>query len=548
MRIGIYLAYGPIPGLSLKQEGLGRYLSELMRALNKNGDKIVIACPLWMLNAVGELIEEFRIPQDEIEFLISKSQPILYKLYLRRLLKKPRKKKIKKVSFHLLQRIVLLSVTMKNYFLFFGLGIIAILLVLICILPLLVFMALFIIYVMFHSIWKKVMKDDSTEQLPLKNRIVRVVKSNKKLYRISLYLKENFNKSELQKMMREDAAHTLIQLIDHIKEPVDIWYAPMAFWPEFNEIKSKKVVCLPDLLTEEFATSFSLYDVAKSTKAVRRTALEGTFYITYCNYIKYSVLVNKYKKHPDNICVIPHAVNDTFSYIDVRKCFSNCNLSEETMITAYARERLSELVENCPEMSEYLGSGDGLISFMDIKYIFYSAQARPSKNIINLVKAYEDILRSRNIPVKLFLTCNLNHFQPLKQYIYEHALQHDVLCFKAVSNKQLASLYRCAELVVTPTIYEGGFPFTFGEGMSVGTPSIMSDIPQVREILQGDSWDKILFDPYNYKDMADKIEYALKHRDDIYMEQKKLFAKMQERSWNNVAEEYVQAFSNFLAL
>lgn len=545
MRIGIYLAYGPIPGLSLKQEGLGRYLSELMRALVKNGDEIVIACPSWTVNAIEELIEEFRIPNKDIEFVISKSQPIIYRIYEKWKLRLPKHKKVKKVSFKIVDSIFLYMISAKNYLQFFIMLILAFMLF-VLLLPVLV--AIVLLYIIYKILAKIVSKfiGNYTDSKYLTDKIKNLVKRNQALYDFFRHAKKQYSPSGIQKILREDAANILIEAIGKMKTPVDIWYCPMAFWPEFNNIREKKVVCMPDLLTEEFASSFSINDVAASTAEVRKTTINGEYFITYCNYIKDKVLVDKYNKKDKNVCVIPHAINETLPYIEVSSCFSHIRMKKDELITKYARNMLYEIIPNCPEMKEYLGEYEGVLSMRDVKYIFYSAQARPSKNIINLVKAYEELLRNRNRNMKLFLTCNLEHYRPLKEYIYEHNLKYDVLCFKSVTNQQLAALYRCAELIVTPTMYEGGFPFTFGEGMSVGTPSVMGNIPQVREVLNGADWEDVLFDPYDYMDMADKIEYALDHKECIYAKEKVIFEQMQKRSWEQVGIEYVQAFHYFL--
>ena len=162
------------------------------------------------------------------------------------------------------------------------------------------------------------------------------------------------------------------------------------------------------------------------------------------------------------------------------------------------------------------------------------------------MKAYEHILRERNIPLKLILTCNLNNDKELLNYIEQKRLQYDVLSFNSVTAQQLAALYMCARLVVNPTLYEGGFPFTFGEGMSVKTPSVMSSIPQVTEVMQGYGLEDYLFDPYDYLDMSAKIEKGLKNRDELIAKEQVLYDQLKNRTWKDVCREYVQAFEYFI--
>ena len=135
----------------------------------------------------------------------------------------------------------------------------------------------------------------------------------------------------------------------------------------------------------------------------------------------------------------------------------------------------------------------------------------------------------------------------MEKYIDDHDLREEVLICHGVSMQQLAALYCCAKLVVNPTLYEGGFPFTFGEGMSVGTPSIMSDIPQVRRVLEPAELEEIMFNPRNYLAIAEKMDWALDNLDYLTEKEKTLYNQMAKRKDNIVAEEYIKAFEQFVS-
>ena len=167
------------------------------------------------------------------------------------------------------------------------------------------------------------------------------------------------------------------------------------------------------------------------------------------------------------------------------------------------------------------------------------------QNILNLVKAFEYILRQKSIQLKLILTCNINSDADLKNYVYNHRLQYDVLSFSSVTAQQLAALYMCAQIVVNPTLYEGGFSFTFSEAVSVGTPSIMGNIPQNYEELKEYNLDEYFFDPYDYLDIAEKIVKSLENRDGLIAREKEVYEVMRRRSWKCVCEEYIDAFHYF---
>jgi len=182
------------------------------------------------------------------------------------------------------------------------------------------------------------------------------------------------------------------------------------------------------------------------------------------------------------------------------------------------------------------------------KFIFYASQLRPNKNIMNLVKGYEIALREKFIYAKLVLTGNPAHVPEVMDYIYKNRLQYDILFAYDVPDQVLAALYSRAVLVVNPTLYEGGFPFTFTEGMSVGTPSIMSDIPQVTEYIDGDLAAKMLFQPMSPNDIADKIAFGINNRSELYELQKPLYDKLKNRNWSDVANDYLDTFQKVIKM
>lgn len=546
MKIGIYLAYHPIKNFSLKQEGLGRYLSYIVKSFINNKHNVVIACPSWIVNAIQELFEEENIDQNNVELLVTKSEPILFKLYMSILERKNKKKKVKKAKFKLAATKSIDTLTdfillIKNHFAFTLLVIIFLVLGLI----LLPFILIFGLLGLLFKAINKIFKLNKIKSIRINNLIL-FIKNRSKLW--SHIENRYLNENRIIYQFRENTAKDIIRKIGNMKSSPDIWYCPMAFWPEFNKIPGNRVVCAPDLVTAEFATNFSYHSGVKNgTEDVRKTLQGGQYFITYCNYLKNTLVVDQFRKSVYDVIAIPHAINDMRESLDVDVDYSKSLQVGINLNHRLSRKILQSIERNVINEREYITTGSKGFSFKNVEYIFYASQIRGNKNIFNLIKAYEYLLRKKFIPIKLFLTCNINIYPDVKNYIYEKRLQYDILCFHSVTSQQLAALYRCAKLVVNPTLYEGGFPFTFGEGMSVGTPSIMSKIPQVMEVIEGYDIEKYFFDPYNYKDMAAKIEYGLSHIEEIYTAEKVLFDDLNKRTWTDVGEEYVKAFEYFIA-
>ena len=150
------------------------------------------------------------------------------------------------------------------------------------------------------------------------------------------------------------------------------------------------------------------------------------------------------------------------------------------------------------------------------RFLFYASQARPSKNLLTLLRSYKHLLRERFIGLKLVLTCSLSPASDVAKFIEEHELGADVLQLHRLSERELAACYKLADLAVNPSLFEGGMPFTLTEALSVGTPVVMADIAATREVLTDPALRELtLFDPYDWQAMADKIEWALANRETL---------------------------------
>ena len=525
MKVGIYLGYEP--GVKLNKEGLGRYLAKVVKTLCDNGDEIIIACPSWLNKEIRKLFNEFDIRGKNDIINVAKLPFSLRVWFFFQNIKKGKKKKhsLKKffeIIISIIEWLFLQSNSMVfliSFMILITLGILLSPVVL-----------LFAAFVLFLRVSKKVAK-----------------KSARKLYRGFEYLYEYTYKNYVdfrKNLYWKALSNTRKLLCKHVNTSnvrADIWYSPSIFWPEFNDIIGKKMVNVPDLVTSTFPIQWgNHYDELIKTNECRRTIEESDYFITYSEYISRTLLQKKFGKDEKSIFVIPHSINNLEEPIKLQ----NAHFSGEELKkweSAICREILQQAKYHVVNEIEYVRDYD----IKSAKYIFYASQDRPHKNILNLVKAYEYLLRRRYINMKLFLTANINNNPELMEYIREKELEHDVLAFYDLSQKELAAFYHEANLVVNPTLYEGGFPFTFGEGMSVGVPSVMSSIPQVlEEISNSEFVNNALFDPYNVDDIAKKIEYGLNNRERLYEIELETYNRMLvDYSEKESSKRYINAFS-----
>jgi len=527
MNIGIYLAYAP--NATLSTEGLGRYLGGLLKGFISEGNDVTVVMPKWLTETMQELLEEFDIDSSNIRFSYNKKTPVVWGVY--KYFAKPRKRKKRKLRFHIkflkrnIKEFVIDTFSKTaNLVLFMGICVVSAIMMalfgIFCLIFGIVLSPCFLLKFIVKRSFSAV-KDDLFKMLSVFEKI--------------LSSKDYFANVCYQKML-EATKDNLIATANGID--VDVWFISTLFWNETKFLKAPRVNVVPDLVVEDYPNEFANQSAwIETISKCRDSVKSGENFITYCEYLNESVLKKRYGKM-DGIA-IPHMNNDLSRWINYK--VTNRDYSEQ-----FARHLLNNnLPKICICDNEFFDN----FSFNDVHYIFYASQARPYKNIFGLIKAYERLLRIDNIKHKLFLTCTPGTLKKeVQEYIEKHKLQYDVLFFPGVDIQLLAALYKCADLVVNPTLYEGGFPFTFGEGMSVGTPSVMGSIPQTTDVLcKYDGLEDIMtFDPRDVESMRSKIKWALNDLDELYEKELPLYNELAKRTSSVVAKEYVEVFKKVI--
>ena len=538
MKIGFYLAYGP--NTKLGKEGLGRYMGSLISGFIKEGNEVLLACPEWLLPSLNDLLIDFQVNVNTVRFIVSSKRPTLWRLYdAIRNRRKPQtllKFKLYRKLCGLGDAILSIFTSISNLFIFC-------LLTFFCCVAGLLVLPFFLIFIALFFLRKGI-------KALIRNQRYGINKIREDFN----YFYETFSKGgmsverTLYNQMLKRAEQSTVRKINKSGEGIaDIWFCPAAFWKGFSNIKGTIVLNVPDLVTGEFCGTWANHKNYIHTDAdVKETILSCKYYITYCEYVKKTLMIDRFGISDTYTKVIPHANNDMLPYIRFNdEMAARMNVQGLEATTNYARNLLNVLWQKNITVRNYIKG----FHFQDAHYIFYASQNRPHKNILTLIKAYHHLLRRRYCNVKMILTGDIANDTSIWDYVEEYKLQLDVIPFVAVSAQELAALYRCADLVVNPSLYEGGFPFTFGEGMSVGIPSVMSDIPQIRDVVEPFGLaDEMLFDPYDWKAMADKIEYGLKHRDELYQKELPMYREMEKRTSDVVAKEYISAFEYFIEL
>lgn len=528
-KYGIYLAYPPT--VDLRHEGLGRYLAEFLKGAQEREDvRFVIACPSWMQDGLLKLFESAGVYAEHIDILTPRKKPLLLSAHQRYLAFKYRSRQpsrwlslvnaLKETASTWIRYLEKRLVSTRSIFTIVMLGIV--------VLPFITIQMIGQVLLAIRALIRFVVRQTLSKIAGIS--ILRRYRAH--LSKLITQPKENTIATRLYRLMEESEAALVCAMIGTRKD-ISAWFSPTAFWPHFNQIPTPRLMCLPDVVLSQFPVGFSQVGgnrFLENFKQVEKSIKGGEYFVTYSQDVKWRTLVERYHIDPELITVVAHGANRLDDLVVVSG-FSDNDAATNALCRSLFRRSLLKAVNN-----EYASIFNG----DDTRFIFYASQFRPNKNVLSLLKAYEYLLRRRYISYKLVLTGNPNVLPEVGAFIKEHHLENDVLCLHGLTVQELAACYRLADLAVNPSLSEGGFPFTFTEALSLGTPVAMARIPVTEEILNDPIVQQnTLFDPYDWKDMADRIEWALQNRSELLEIQRPLYDQLAQRSWRRVVDEYI---------
>ncbi|SED12436.1 hypothetical protein SAMN04490185_2816 [Pseudomonas frederiksbergensis] len=528
-KYGIYLAYAP--GLDLRHEGLGRYLAAFLKGARDREDvRFVLVCPSWSKEGLEDLFTSEGVSKERFELVSPSKKPMVLRLYEAYIARKKRKRKpglLKRISIgisaikgaaldHVEQQLVTtnsyggLALLFLEGFLLLGLGVLFS--------PIVILALIILSLIKFRFVFKRLSR-------PFRRHLTRArgavgePKDDAFIFR-------------LYKRMERIESERMLQLIDSLAD-VKAWYSPTAFWPAFNKINRPRLMCVPDVVLSDFPVGFSSVGgerFLQTYEDVRRSIQTGQHYVTYSNAIKWDTLVEQYSIRASNVSVIHHAPNMLNQWVTTRG-FSDL----EATSLHYSQTLLGSAMRKSSNQNYTVGFANS-----SFKFIFYASQFRPNKNLLMLLRAYEFLLRKKYVSHKLILTGDPERYPSVKKFIAEHGLENDVLCLHGLTVQELAACYKLADLAINPSLSEGGCPFTFTEALSVDTPVVMARIAVTEEILnQPELQDTTFFDPFEWEDMARRIEWALAHREELLALQKNIYQSLIQRTWTDVVNEHI---------
>lgn len=289
-----------------------------------------------------------------------------------------------------------------------------------------------------------------------------------------------------------------------LKKNIDVWFFPKnTFCPM---IRGKKIAVFHDIVYFEKLgfREFNFFDNLHHTIMI---PISGNFSFMNIAVSEYTALrMKELLKIPEaRISIIKEGVEDKFCIISDRK------------ILKKVQKRYG----------------------LRIPFFFYAGSLSPRKNMIGLLKAFNEI--KEKIPHVIYYTGGYSwRDNEVLRFIDSHNLGSRVIKLGYVSDDDLVAIYNLADGYLYPSLYEGfGLPIL--EAQACGCPVITSTEASCPEVAGKGA---IFVDPRNTAQIANAmIELSLKRA-----LRKKIvqagFANVKQYSWRRCAEQILEIFED----
>ena len=204
-----------------------------------------------------------------------------------------------------------------------------------------------------------------------------------------------------------------------------------------------------------------------------------------------------------------------------------------------AREKMKPLrPEDCEPVLRKHG--------IDQAFLLYTGTIEPRKNLLKLIRAYNEILHTTEHRPMLVLCGGRGWMdEEVFQLVAELKLQRQVKFTGYVDDADLPALYSACEVFVYPSLYEGfGLPPL--EAMACGAPVVTSNTSSLPEVV-GDAG--ILVDPHEAFELAQVLANLLSDPAQRHHFRMAGYERAKQFSWERAAHEtqavYDQVFQDW---
>ncbi len=174
------------------------------------------------------------------------------------------------------------------------------------------------------------------------------------------------------------------------------------------------------------------------------------------------------------------------------------------------------------------------------KKILFVGRLKPGKGVIDLLKAFVEV-QKKYPQWELEIIGDGPLLAELENYVVENGISEPVSFLGEVKNERIPDKYAESDIFVLPSLSEG-LPRTVLESMACGVPVIVSDLKQLREVVDGAGMIANKNDPEDLSKCIDALisdpqlrkEYGKEGRNRV----------LSEYSWQDTVTETIEAYND----
>lgn len=303
------------------------------------------------------------------------------------------------------------------------------------------------------------------------------------------------------------------------------WVIPNPGWAAAAHLTGPKILTVADVVYREFPLfGVTAAEINEHARRLSDLAAAAEKVVCFSDHVARNHIAPALPGVTGKIIVVPHAPFQT---------------ELPQMPATESRQQLGRSLRGrfrAPPLNRHYCD----FPFEDVEYLLVSSKCRPYKNYAGVIQAYEHVLRRFRRNLKLIVTGHLSGQPELVAELRRKGLVFDVIEATNVPDHVHSLLLANAQMLVIPTLFEGGMPFGFCEAIGMGTPCVMSRIPVVEETLTQEELATCeYFDPTDVSAMTRAILHVLDNREQVLARQSVIRERLLCRTWSDVAREYL---------
>jgi glycosyltransferase involved in cell wall biosynthesis len=179
------------------------------------------------------------------------------------------------------------------------------------------------------------------------------------------------------------------------------------------------------------------------------------------------------------------------------------------------------------------------------EFVLFVGTIEPRKNLITLVKAFAELLRTTDLQPQLVIAGRKGWLtEELFSYVATSQVKDRILFLGYVSDTDLTALYSSCKAFVYPSLYEGfGLPPL--EAMACGAPVISSRIPTIMETVGAAAK---LVAPQDVHGLAESLTELLKDENQRRQLSALGLQRSQEFTWEGTARSTLEVYNEALSM